>query len=702
MTKEIKSDSTLINTWAALGAILDPGDTKTDSGWELGEQPPHEFMNYLHNIFGKSINYILANGVPEWNSSTDYGSDAIVRGSDGALYRSNTTPNQNNDPVSGAAEWDLIATSIGTGDNQTPLNSDLGSAANADTGVDPGDVRLNSEIPAAARERERLGGAKKPAQSVEGAMVLTGSDSRQSNPILSFGVAASWDEDGVRGFVPVVTEEGLLADVGGETLAFYTGRSSGVRAIGLAASTDSDLVAWSKEGSNPVFEGSGTGGAFDESQVATGSAVQMDNGDIRLYYAGYDSNGDINGVGLATSTDGGITFSRSTSNPLIQGGAFQGQDPNIPLTGVPHVVKTTLGWYLLIEAQSPKVSNKSFYIYAASSPDGISWTPLNNGYPILGPKHRSWRNSGVANGKITEVADGVLLMTFNGKPDGDKWRPTAAFTTDPNLENWTVYDSAIITPGTSESFDTHRIEDGIPVKDDIVNGAASVRVFYFGNTTNDSFNTAQIGLAEIPQAAEDFRDWAAAGPGSSIAASTKWGPSEPGVAITGTADSAANELSAAFTRPVEFPGKFHVYGRCSVENLGTAAAVYLIPQPGFDEFITQGDSEVPGMRVTENGGSIDVELRAVTAAGATSYEWFLVATLDPAEPFYFDLYVDMESIADADRTVELVINDSQSVQEFYGGDRRRNFNVLCVYHQADSIGATPGTVEFGDLDVSRW
>ena len=52
MTKQIGT-STLIDTWAATGSIAEPTLTKKDQGWQLGEQPPHEWMNFLQNQVGK-------------------------------------------------------------------------------------------------------------------------------------------------------------------------------------------------------------------------------------------------------------------------------------------------------------------------------------------------------------------------------------------------------------------------------------------------------------------------------------------------------------------------------------------------------------------------------------------------------------------------------------------------------------------------
>lgn len=107
MTKQV-GNSQLIDTWAATGAIVDPDVTKKDEGWQLGEQPPHEWMNWLHNTFGQKINHMLKNGVPDWDASTEY-TDGVVR-HNGSIWVSVTT-NTDSAPSESNAKWVRIATS---------------------------------------------------------------------------------------------------------------------------------------------------------------------------------------------------------------------------------------------------------------------------------------------------------------------------------------------------------------------------------------------------------------------------------------------------------------------------------------------------------------------------------------------------------------------------------------------------------------
>lgn len=107
MVKQV-ADSTLIDTWAATGAIIDPGVSKVAEGWRLGERPPHEYMNWLQNLLGSKINHMLTWGVPQWNNTTEYVTGAFA-GNDGRLWVS-LTPNTGSEPAEGNVNWSLIPT----------------------------------------------------------------------------------------------------------------------------------------------------------------------------------------------------------------------------------------------------------------------------------------------------------------------------------------------------------------------------------------------------------------------------------------------------------------------------------------------------------------------------------------------------------------------------------------------------------------
>lgn len=107
MAQEI-ADSTLLDTWASSGLIVEPDVSKIIEGWQLGEQPPHEYMNWLQNTFGSKLNHILKNGVASWNDETEYLAGSSVQ-HNGNVWLCKTT-NTNSTPTDANSNWKRIIT----------------------------------------------------------------------------------------------------------------------------------------------------------------------------------------------------------------------------------------------------------------------------------------------------------------------------------------------------------------------------------------------------------------------------------------------------------------------------------------------------------------------------------------------------------------------------------------------------------------
>lgn len=107
MAQEI-ADSTLLDTWGSGGNIVEPDISKIIEGWQLGEQPPHEYMNWLQNTFGSKLNHILKNGVASWNNETEYLVGSSVQ-HNGNIWLCKTT-NTNSEPADVNANWKRIIT----------------------------------------------------------------------------------------------------------------------------------------------------------------------------------------------------------------------------------------------------------------------------------------------------------------------------------------------------------------------------------------------------------------------------------------------------------------------------------------------------------------------------------------------------------------------------------------------------------------
>jgi hypothetical protein len=106
------ADSKLIDTWGSSGLKVEPDISKILEGWQLGEQPPHEWMNWLQNTFGSKINHILKNGIAKWDDETEYLAGATVQHS-GTVWKSLAT-NTNSEPTDLNANWDTLGGDFGS------------------------------------------------------------------------------------------------------------------------------------------------------------------------------------------------------------------------------------------------------------------------------------------------------------------------------------------------------------------------------------------------------------------------------------------------------------------------------------------------------------------------------------------------------------------------------------------------------------
>jgi hypothetical protein len=114
---QILKPTNLSLTWASGGDILNPGDTKYATGWQV-EIPPRQWFNYLDNRQDSAIAHINQYGIAVWDAQTEYQYDAsgeksIVMGSDGILYRTLDT-NTNQDPTTTVGvHWEIAFADAG-------------------------------------------------------------------------------------------------------------------------------------------------------------------------------------------------------------------------------------------------------------------------------------------------------------------------------------------------------------------------------------------------------------------------------------------------------------------------------------------------------------------------------------------------------------------------------------------------------------
>lgn len=146
---EISKPSNLSLTWASGGDVLNPGDTKYATGWQV-EIPPRQWFNYLDNRQDSAIAHINQHGVAAWDNITEYqAAKSYVQGvSTGAVYRCKVT-HTDEDPELDVGEvyWEFAFAS--PGDFYTKVEADtafLAKSANGSDILNTGTFRTNLSV----------------------------------------------------------------------------------------------------------------------------------------------------------------------------------------------------------------------------------------------------------------------------------------------------------------------------------------------------------------------------------------------------------------------------------------------------------------------------------------------------------------------------------------------------------------------------
>lgn len=144
---EISKPSNLSLTWASGGDVLNPGDTKYATGWNV-EIPPRQWFNYLDNRQDSAIAHINQHGVVAWDNTTEYQEDkSYVQGvTNGTVYRCVQTHSGQN-PETDVSNTYWIVAFASAGDFYTKSEADSTFLAKASNGSDiPNAVTFRTNI----------------------------------------------------------------------------------------------------------------------------------------------------------------------------------------------------------------------------------------------------------------------------------------------------------------------------------------------------------------------------------------------------------------------------------------------------------------------------------------------------------------------------------------------------------------------------
>ena len=220
-----------------------------------------------------------------------------------------------------------------------------------------------------------------------------------------------------------------------------------IERLGLATSVDG--LAWTiANGGQPVFD-PGPAGSFDAKGIAHPYVLRV--GDkYMMWYAGISGETAkdlglrpehvrIERMGLATSTDGVHWQRKNGGKPVMDIGPPDAID-NLQATGM-HVLRIDDQFVMWYGTASPHK------IAVATSPDGVHWTKGNGGKPVAGLQGEHHLGPSV-------YFDGDRYLMLYQTSHGGGWHSFAA-TSDDGV-NWTpAWDNKpVLGPAPKGNFDT--------------------------------------------------------------------------------------------------------------------------------------------------------------------------------------------------------------------------------------------------------
>ena len=113
--------------WASGGDILDPGDTKYQTGWGV-EVPPRQWENYIQNKQDQAIAHINQHGIAVWDAETEYQANtSYTQGqTNGTIYRAKLThTGQNPELDTLNTYWDIAFAAAGDFYTKAEVDADF-------------------------------------------------------------------------------------------------------------------------------------------------------------------------------------------------------------------------------------------------------------------------------------------------------------------------------------------------------------------------------------------------------------------------------------------------------------------------------------------------------------------------------------------------------------------------------------------------
>jgi predicted GH43/DUF377 family glycosyl hydrolase len=274
---------------------------------------------------------------------------------------------------------------------------------------------------------------------------------------------------------------------------YYSGYKSAAphyeRAIGRAVSTDG--ISWTKDAGNPVLD-KGTSGQWDDFGVQLGNVVKRGTNDYIMFYSGVNAAWTAWGIGVATSTDG-ISWTKYGSNPVLDYTDFNVGGNSI--ISFPYAIKASNGtWYMVLSGTH---GTDFFGTFAASSSDGLTWTPINSGNRVMAPTAGAWDDDNIEVAQLMETG-GKYVMLYNGNDNSVPGIHRMGIASSTDMITWVKSgNNPFFTVGAGGQWDDFRVERMFIVKDDF--GTGTIRAWYCGAPSSDGESDSAIGYLTSSQ-----------------------------------------------------------------------------------------------------------------------------------------------------------------------------------------------------------
>jgi len=294
-----------------------------------------------------------------------------------------------------------------------------------------------------------------------------------ANPLNIHGTSGSWDES--------IVTPCVIFNPDSNRYEMWFGTFNGTypnNGIGFAWSTDG--ITWTKH-PTAVMTPSATG--WDSLSVGECSVIKEGNL-YKMWYTGHQNTSRTPSyIGYATSTDGGITWEKYSSNPVLSPGSGW-ESARVEF---PSVIKVTGGYWMFYTGE---LSHGIARTGRAFSTDGINWQKDTVNNPVLLPgASGEWDQNNYLGNVIGLNNTLYIYYTAETNPGVGGTAIGVAASTDMGI-TWTKYaGNPIIQRGATGQWDNGWIETGCAVF-----AQNQLKLFYDGGGAATGW-LGRIGLA---------------------------------------------------------------------------------------------------------------------------------------------------------------------------------------------------------------